>query len=467
MSLLKSICFFVALGIYRLGWCLAIPGVILRLLLKGSKSEQEYNSWPYIVERFGFYPIFKKKQNNDSKPGLLICKYSKTIWIHAVSVGETRAVVPLLELILDNNQDCQIVLTHMTIGGRKVGEALAKQYQPRLITCYVPYDMSFAVHRFLNFFKPSVCLLMETEIWPMLTLVLKKIKIPLVLINARLSEKSLKKAQRYGYLSKTIFGNLDMVMAQNQSDAKRFEMIGAKQIIVNGNLKFDNFPAPEMFELGKQWRDGFQGRPTWVAISTRAGEENILLNVHKKLLEQFPQALLIIVPRHATRCDEVLRLAQTHFEVARRSAIHFHPKENSTWHLPSNINIWLGDSMGEVVAYCAASDIAFVGGSLVPTGGQNLIECCSAKIPVVFGPSMYNFSQASADALAKGAACQIKNSDELLGCLTELFLNSYKQSQMAAAAYEFRMAHTGASRLTYQALQQQLQQQLSLSALNK
>lgn len=419
-------------GLYRILWWLIAPAAVLRLLWR-SRREPGYRR--HIGERFGYL------QRRDDAAAL--------IWVHAVSVGETRAAEPLVRALLDAYPQARLLLTHMTPAGRATGESL---FGARVLRAYLPYDMPGAVRRFLRAYRPSVGVLMETEVWPTLIAECQGLRVPLVLANARMSARSAGRAARFGAATRPVFGGLSAVYAQSPADAERLSALGAHDIAVFGNLKFDAAPAPARIETGHRWRAVFGPRPVWVAASTREGEEAAVLAAFAQLRARQPEALLVLVPRHPQRFDDVARLAAACAPLQRRSAW------DGLTPLHGDTRILLGDSMGEMPTYYAAADLAFIGGSLVPTGGQNLIESCAVGTPVLFGPSMFNFSRASADALAAGAARQIADPAGLADALDELFTHAAARHAMAEAARRFADAHRGATARTVAALGRYLPQ---------
>jgi 3-deoxy-D-manno-octulosonic-acid transferase len=327
-----------------------------------------------------------------------------------VSVGETRAAQPLIDALLKARPDARLLLTHMTPSGRATGEQL---FGERVLRCYLPYDMPHAVRRFLRAWRPSVGLVMETEVWPTLIDECRRADVPLVLTNARMSERSYRRAARFGKATRGVFGGFARVLAQSPADAQRLTALGARNVAVLGNLKFDMHTPPELTARGHAWRTAIGTRPVWVAASTREGEEELVLQAFAAL--GIDDALLVLVPRHPQRFNEVAALVERNgLRGERRSAwapaasvaaAAVTPGEQPT--LPRDVKVLLGDSMGELGAYYAASDVAFIGGSLLPLGGQNLIEACAVGVPVLIGPHVFNFTQATADAVAAGAARRV------------------------------------------------------------
>lgn len=376
----QFLCVFV---IYQLLWHVAIPWVLFRLWLKG-KSEPAYLQ--HIAERFGFY--------SSSPP------FKADIWIHAVSMGETRAATPLIEELLAKGY--QVLLSHMTASGRSTSAQIFASAIERgcLRQVYLPYDFCWPVTRFFRHFQPSKGLLMETEVWPGLLVFAQAAQVPIYLINGRLSNKSLRKFKRFGALSKTLFQLFTGIAAQSQNDQAHYLQFDVKNIQTTGNLKFDVNLSKESIVQGEQWRRTlWPNQKVLMAASTREGEEQIIIQAFLKMQHQ-PKPLLLMVPRHLQRVSEIIDLAkQAHLRVIKRSEF---VKEQIVV-----ADILIGDTFGEMAAYYAASDLILMGGTFGDTGGQNLIEPCALGKPVILGPSTYNFSQVSTNAIQMGAAVRV------------------------------------------------------------
>ncbi|WP_133650857.1 lipid IV(A) 3-deoxy-D-manno-octulosonic acid transferase [Paraburkholderia flava] len=416
--------------IYNALWWIVAPLAVLRLMIR-SRRERGYRE--HIAERFGRTP---GRVPEDDAP---------LIWVHAVSVGETRAAQPLIDALLTARPDARILLTHMTPSGRATGEQI---FGDRVLRSYLPYDMPGAIRRFLRAWRPSLGLVMETEVWPALIDECRRADVPLVLTNARMSDRSYRRAAKFGRATREVFGGFSRVLAQSPSDAERLTALGARNVVVLGNLKFDMTPTPELAVRGHAWRAAIGTRPVWVAASTREGEEELVLQAFAALAVE--DALLILVPRHPQRFDEVAALAAKRgLRVERRST--WAPQgaaaaaQTPIPALPADVTVLLGDSMGELGAYYAASDLAFIGGSLLPLGGQNLIEACAVGVPVLIGPHVFNFTQATKDAVATGAAVQVSDPADLARALRELFEDRPRRIAMGAAASAFAARHRGAT----------------------
>ncbi|CAH2913971.1 MAG: 3-deoxy-D-manno-octulosonic acid transferase (EC (EC [uncultured Paraburkholderia sp.] len=426
-------------AIYNALWWLIAPAAVLRLLIR-SRKERGYRQ--HIGERFGYS---RGRLPEDNAP---------LIWVHAVSVGETRAAQPLIEALMKARPDARILLTHMTPSGRATGEQI---FGDRVLRSYLPYDMPHAVRRFLRAWRPSLGLVMETEVWPTLIDECRRADVQLVLTNARMSARSYKRAAKFSGATKDVFGGFARVLAQSPSDAERLTALGARNVAVLGNLKFDMSTPPELGAPGHAWRAAIGTRPVWVAASTREGEEELVLQAFAAL--GVDDALLILVPRHPQRFNEVAGLVEkAGLRLVRRSAWAPDAKVASAAAsggvpaLPADVNVLLGDSMGELGAYYAASDLAFIGGSLLPLGGQNLIEACAVGVPVLIGPHVFNFTQATADAVAAGAAVQVQDPADLARALRELFNDKARRLAMGGAALAFAARHRGATARTVDVL---------------
>lgn len=410
---------------YTLLLCLLFPFIFFKLLWRG-RLQPEYLQ--HINERFGFY------KQTSNRP---------IIWLHAVSVGETRATVSLVEQLCCNYPQHQILLTHTTPTGRATS---AQLYGERVLRVYLPYDYPFAVQRFLRHFKPQLGMLMETEIWFNLIHACKKNHVPLLLLNARMSEKSARGYSRFATLTREALRALSGIAAQTDADAQRLAALGGTNISVMGNLKFDIVPPHEMLALGKILRGQFGAtRKVFLAASTREGEEELLLNAWQAAA---PQALLVLVPRHPQRFDAVAELIKKRgLKLQRRS-------ENKT--VSPDIQVLLGDSMGEMFAYYAAADLAFIGGSLLPFGGQNLIEACAVGTPVLIGAHTFNFADATRLAIEAGAAQRVSDADELVQAVAKLLDNANTLSTMRVAGLRFVATHQGATDKAMQLIKQHI-----------
>ncbi len=404
-----------------LWWCL-LPFVLLRLWWLG-RVESGYRV--RIAERLGRYDA--------PAP-------SPLIWLHAVSVGETRAAEPLVRALLAACPDHHLLLTHMTATGRATGKALFGD-EPRVMQAWLPYDSLSMTARFLQHFRPRGGILMETEVWPSLLASCEAAGVPVALVNARLSERSLRRGQRFSGLLGDAARRFTLVAAQTQADAQRLAAMGARHVQVTGNLKFDAELPDVMRAAGVVLRGQIGARPTLLCASTREGEEALLLSGYMKSTLP-PDFLLMIVPRHPQRFAEVVKLFEDQgLRVARKSQL----KGGA---VPADAQVLVGDTMGEMFAYYSACDFAFIGGSLLPLGGQNLIEACACGKPVLLGPHTFNFAQASEDAIAQGAALRVPDAAQVFNMAFDLLLDSDRLRQMSQAAQRFAKSECGATQRT-------------------
>lgn len=392
---------------------LVLPFVPLKLWWRGVKQPEYRQHW---AERFGFY------RHKPVEP---------IIWLHCVSVGETRAAEPLIKALLQAYPNHQILLSHTTPTGRDTSEQL---FADSVLRVYLPYDLPFAVNGFLRHFQPRIGLLMETELWFNLIATCNKRDIPLLLLNARLSEKSAKGYGKLGHLVAEGLHGLKAVAAQTADDAARLQKLGANNVRVYGNLKFDVKPPINAFEKGSQLRNLFDKnneRIVFLAASTREGEEALILKAVKDL-----NVLTVIVPRHPQRFDEVEALI-------KRAGFSYQRRSELTIPVDSTVLVILGDSMGELFSYYVACDFTFVGGSLLEFGGQNLIEAATMGKPILIGQHTYNFAEASKNAVAAGAAIQVNNVEELRKHIQNLFNNAELRQKMQKASRNFSQSATG------------------------
>lgn len=413
------------LRLYTFLLYLLLPFTPLKLIWRARKQAEYLAHWK---ERYGFYIT------SPTKP---------VIWLHCVSVGETRAAEPLVKALLKAYPNHQVLLTHTTPTGRATSEQL---FGDTVTRAYLPYDVPCAVKRFLKYYNPVMGIVMETELWFNLINQCKQQAIPLLLVNARLSEKSAQGYTKLGELVRHGLQNLSAIAAQTEHDAKRIENLGAGKVSITGNLKFDVSPHEDAEVQGRTLRNMFGStRPVFLAASTRDGEEEIILNAAAGL--QVPDLLTVIVPRHPQRFDDVEVLLKSRgLKYIRRSAL-----DGAV--IDPQIAYVLGDSMGEMFAYYAACDVAFIGGSLLPLGGQNLIEALSMGKPVLIGPHTFNFEQVTKLATAAGAAIQVQHVDALIKNINALFARQSRQQLMSEAACSFTAANRGATTRTMALIQ--------------
>src|SRR5450830_156391 len=412
--------------LYTALWWIALPLVLLRLWRRGAR-EPGYRQ--HIGERLGFYSQFDGGTVR-----------APVIWVHAVSVGETRASQPLVEALLAAYPSYTILLTHMTATGRATGQQLFARHGKRVLQSYFPYDTGWMCARFLRYFKPSICILMETEVWPNMVRQCVRHQVPVLLANARLSARSLRRGQRFGAMLREAAAGIDCVAAQSDADAARLRAFGARRVEVTGSIKFDVEVPSEMIAQGRQWRAQFGKRSVLLCASTREGEEVEILDAFAKLPQR--DFLLVMVPRHPQRFDEVAAMIVARgLTLQRRSTA----TDNE---IAATTDIVLGDSMGEMFAYYAACDVAFIGGSLLPLGGQNLIEACSLGKPVLIGVHTFNFMLITEDAEKAQAALRITDASAMLQAAQALFSDASRYATMASSASAFASHHQGATART-------------------
>jgi 3-deoxy-D-manno-octulosonic-acid transferase len=411
--------------VYNLLLYVALPFIPLRLWWRG-RREPGYRA--HVAERFGVYAVRAERP---------------LIWLHAVSVGETRAAQPLVKALAARYPDHQLLLTQMTATGRATAEEL---YGKDALIAFLPYDYAWAARRFIAHFRPRLGILMETELWPNLLRAAAGHGVPMLLANARLSPKSARGYARVAALARDTLADLAAVAAQSEPDAERLRALGAHDVAVTGNLKFDIVPPPEMRSRGKALRALWGDRPVFLAASTREGEEGLLIDA--LAAQPIARLLTVLVPRHPQRFDEVARMLERRgLAYARRSAAR---------PVPADCAYVVGDSMGEMFAYYGACDVAWIGGSLLPYGAQNLIEACAMGAPVLIGPSTYNFAQAAELAIEAGAAIQVADASALVAEVARLVGDPASRALMGHAGFEFSLAHQGATERTMQLVERLL-----------
>lgn len=401
---------------YALAWLAATPFILLRLLAR-SRRLPGYRE--RIAERFGFYGA------REAAP---------RIWIHAVSVGETRAAAPIVDALAREHPGHRILLTHMTPTGWDTGVEL---FGDRVERAWLPYDYRRAARRFVRAFRPEYGLLLETEIWPRLLQECRAAGVPVVLANARMSERSARGYARFGGFIRDALRELRGIAAQTEADARRLRELGAANVVVTGNVKFDIEVPEEMAARGRELRARLgEARTVWVAGSTRDGEEALLLDALAAVEDA--RILLVLVPRHPERFDAVAALARERgHRVSRRS-------EGAS--VDAATRVVLGDSMGEMLAYYAAADVVIMGGSLLAFGSQNLIEPCAVGKPVILGPSSYNFEEAADQAIGAGGALRVADAAQAVAAALELSRDARRREEMGGKARAFVESHRGAVR---------------------
>jgi len=431
---------------------LATPVYLLKLWRRG-RAEPLYRH--AIGERLGFY-------GHDAAS-------SGWVWVHAVSLGETRAAAALIAALRAQQPALRLLLTHGTATGRTAGAALLRTGDRQV---WLPFDTPGAVSRFFKHFQPAIGVLMETEIWPNLLHAAQRRGVPMVLANARLSERSARKAERLQALFRPAARSVALVLAQTPEDAERLRAVGAPRVEVSGNVKFDMTPDPAQLALGRAWRQTI-GRPVVLAASTREREEATLLLAWNLMRQQqpttltHPRPLLLIVPRHPQRFDDVAALiAAGGLTAVRRSTWADAPPPEA-----AQADVWLGDSIGEMASYYSCAQVALLGGSFEPLGGQNLIEAAACGCPVLMGPHTYNFADAAELAQREGAAMRVGDIDAAVCVATEMLTTSKREegdastppgtsSASADRALEFASRHRGAA----QHMAKQIDALISVSA---
>ncbi len=400
---------------------LGLPIYFARLWWRGRQEPGYRANW---VERLGGFA-------GAPQPGRL--------WLHAVSLGETRAAMPLVEALRAQRPGLSLLLTHGTATGREAGRALLREGDAQ---AWLPYDTPGAVRRFLRRHRPALGVVMETEVWPALLKEAERQGVPMVLANARLSERSARKGERLRVLMHPALARFTRVLAQGEADAARLRASGARGVQVLGNLKFDITPKAEQLARGRRWREKL-GRPVVLAAVTREGEEGPLLRAFGDRLADLaaPPPLLIVVPRHPQRFDEVaVGIAAAGLVAARRSQWGDEPGE-----LALAADAWLGDSLGEMALYYGCADVALLGGSFAPLGGQNLIEAAACGCPLVMGPHTFNFALAAELSLEAGAAERVADIDAGVRRALEIALDPAGRAERAERALAFAAGHRGAA----------------------
>jgi 3-deoxy-D-manno-octulosonic-acid transferase len=418
--------------LYRILLNLAIPFGLISLLLRGFKNPQYWSRWS---ERFGFAsPEIKSNAPFD-------------LWLHAVSVGEARAAAPLIKRLLLEQPDCNILVTTTT----PTGSAMVKMMLKDTVShCYFPYDLAWAMNKFVDIVSAKTVLIMETEIWPNMIAAVHRSGATLVYTNVRLSERSYSSYAKFPALVKRTLGMVDHFAVQGKLDRKHLQLLGveAAKISETGSIKFDVNVPPSLRESAEVMRRQLgPDRLIWIAGSTREGEEGKILSVYKSLKEDFPSLLLLLVPRHPERFDYMAR------KVQRRGLKCVRRTENIA-ELEGDVDVFLGDTMGELSLMYASSDVAFVGGSLEPLGGQNILEPCALGVPVVFGPHMFNFPDISRWTIKEGAGRMVDDEQGLEQAIAELLANPSLRDEMGGKGVAFIEAHRGALEKNFNLIEQ-------------
>lgn len=417
--------------LYRFALNLVIPFGLISLFIRGFRNSAYWSRWS---ERFGIVP------------SQVAAKAPYDLWVHAVSVGEARAAVPLVQRLQKENPNINVLVTTTTPTGSAMVDMLLKG---TVAHCYFPYDLHWAIKRFIKTVQPKTVLILETEIWPNMILAVKQSGARLIYTNVRLSERSYKGYAKVPAFTKNVLSHIDVLAVQGKTDRKHLELLGVSpdKIQETGSIKFDVSIAPSLRESAEVMRRQLgQDRLIWIAGSTRDGEESILLSSYKELKKRHPSLLLILVPRHPERFDYMAR------KVQRRELTCVRRTDGPT-ELAPNVDVYLGDTMGELSLLYACSDVAFVGGSLMPLGGQNILEPCALGVPVVFGPHMFNFPDISQWTIKEGAGRMVQDGDELVETVSELLANPTLRDEMGNKGMSFIDSHRGALDKNYKLIE--------------
>lgn len=391
--------------LYSLLFTLCLPFILGRLLYRAWRAPAYARRWS---ERFAL--------GGELRPD--------GIWVHAVSVGESIAAAPMVRELLARHPGLAVTVTCMTPTG---SEQIRKLFGDKVGHAYLPYDLPWLQRRLIRRLRPRIAIIMETELWPNMVAECKRAGVPVVLANGRLSERSARGYQRVSGLVRPMFAALDWLAVQSGPEAERFVALGARQdaLTVTGSIKFDLKPSAAVLEGAARWRGQWGTRPVWIAASTHAGEDETVLQAHRELLQTYPEALLILVPRHPERFDGVARLVeQAGLSLVRRSA-----------GVPPTMadQVLLGDSMGELMQFYACADAAFVGGSLIPGGGHNYLEPAALGLPVLSGPHRFNFLEISDLLEGAGALVEIADAGSMAGQVDQ-WLGDPASARAAGAA---------------------------------
>jgi len=395
-------------GLYTLTMYVLTPVILYRLAARGLRSRGYFARWR---ERFGFFPA----------PGFRDC-----LWVHAVSVGEVNAAAPLIDALRARYPDCPVVVTTVTPTG---SDRVRRLWGDSLFHVYLPYDLTAAVHRFLGRVRPRFAVIMETEIWPNLFMACERAGIPIVVANARLSERSLRGYGPVRPLARMAIQCAEWVAAQSQQDAVRLRELGADpaRVEVVGNLKFDMDVPGHLASQALEWRQRWGAkRPVWIAASTHEGEEQLVIDAHSRVLRRFPDALLLIAPRHPERFRPVLQLCrQLSFRTASRSEDELAGEDSQCFVI---------DTLGELLGFYATADVAFVGGSFDTIGGHNLLEPAALGVPVLVGPHTFNFTEVTDLLLEAGATRRVEQGSDLADAVIQLLGDGEARESMGRAA---------------------------------
>lgn len=450
-----------ARALYSIVGISVLPLLVAHLLWRGLKQPDYRRDW---AERFFGLSVQRSSGNPQSPTAFPANAGLQVLWIHAVSVGETRAAAPLIESWLAKDESHRVVLTHTTPTGRETGQSLFAKWlamdTPKMVQRYLPYDLIWANAMFFAWAQPTLGVLMETELWPNLLAQAHQRRIPVVLINARLSPRSAKRLQQFSWLARPAIACLAGIATQTQTDAEGFlaavngdSSLGASdapvglRLQVVGNMKFDVDVPHAMRDLGDQWRKSAGRTFVWLAASTRDDEESQICESWQRAMKEGRlnrNHLLVIVPRHPQRFDRVVRLVEASGLAVQR---------RSSWDTTQTTDVLVGDSLGEMFAYLQMADLVLMGGSLPALGGQNPVEACAVGRPVFFGPNMFNFLQIARSLKACGAGKEIRSTDEWIDAGARLLADVDGYAAVRQSAQEFAKTHRGATKRTAEFLE--------------
>lgn len=403
--------------LYTIIFYLLLPFILLRLWIKNRKTPNGLQFWH---ERLGF-------GLRPYSPG--------GIWVHAVSVGESLTAIPLIKLLQQRYPTIPITVTNETItGAERIRAGLENVTQ-----LYFPYDLPLILRKFFKALQPKLLILLETELWPNLLEACQLYQVPVALVNARLSERSARSYRRILPITQKMLKNIDIVAAQFQADADRFIGLGfpSEKIQITGSLKFDLTLPFQITEQAQNWRKIWgEKRPVWIAASTHPGEEELILQAFTEVRRSYPDLLLVSIPRHVDRVPQLQQLySSSAYKIAKRS--------DYTETEMGAVDIFIGDTMGELLIFYSAADLAFVGGSLVEKGGQNPLEPAAVGLPILSGPYTFNFATITEQLKQRNVKIQVNNAIELAAQVTALLSNPQLRQQMAQEAKKFVAENKG------------------------
>ncbi len=420
--------------VYRLLIYLSLPFVFVNFYWRSIKSP-EYRQ--RMLERFA---VLAQQPSTGG------------IWVHCVSVGETKAAIPLIRVLLEKFPQVPVTVTCTTPTG---SHEIKNAFGDRVFHCYCPLDMPGVVRRFLNKVQPKVAIMVETEVWPFTLLECKQRGITTMLVNGRMSESSAKGYLWVGGLTRRVFSCFSLVAAQYPSDAERFKLLGVcpERLVITGSVKFDISPEASLFKLGAEFKQNFNGFPVFIAASTHASEDEAALAAYQLMRQSLPELKMILVPRHPERFDSVKSmLEQSAFKVICRSQMLAQPQQ-----VEADFDILLGDTMGELLMMYVASDAAFIGGSLVEIGGHNILEAAVFGKPTLIGPNYFNFQDVSQEMIEEGACFLVHNSEQLARKVVTLLTDKAAYDQASTAAVTVMKRNRGALTKLSQAVLPQIE----------